>query len=123
MKPVALPTRSIPSLRASGDRRQFAIGISPRVQYTLVVARHDANELRLGRRPGLQNRRGQLAVRIPGVTLDEIENERLVIRFDERLEIDHLSIAPLREIAGQISDERDTAAHPGGEVTASPTQH
>ena len=36
----------------------------------------------------------------------------------ERLEVDHLEVAPLGEVARLVEDERRAAAHAGGEVPA-----
>ena len=63
-------------------------------------------------------RAATVAAGVAGVLDQEVADELDVLGLAERLEVDHLEVAALAEVAVLVEDEGDAAAHAGGEVAA-----
>ncbi len=68
--------------------------------------------------PVAQEPRGDRAAGVAGVLDQEVADQLDVLGLAERLEVDHLEVAALGEVAGLVEDEGRAAAHAGGEVAA-----
>ena len=88
-------------------------------EYPAIVERHNLNELLSIFIPITENLLSLFAKSQLRVPLDESQDAGFFFGVIDRLQIDHLQIAPLSKIAFLVEDIGNAAAHSGCKVSSS----
>src|SRR5437660_1758964 len=91
-------------------------------QHSFVIDRHDLDELRQHRLPGVEHQLRFAAAGVLVVRFDHLAQDLLVLGGDDLFQLDHAHVAARLELPVLVQDEGDPAGHPGREVPSGPAE-